>query len=69
MKRLIEIMLVIVLGISVSGCTLISENYHHHGGSRGPIATFERYQPARPIFSSHFGRDTQHPGRHYDGHR
>lgn len=69
MKRLIKIMLVIVLGISISGCTVISENYRHHGRNHGPIITSERIQPVRPIFPPHYGPGRPRSRHHYDGHR
>jgi hypothetical protein len=69
MKRLITIILSIVLGISISGCTVISENYHHHGRNHGPIVTFDRYRPVRPIFPPHYGPGRPGSWRHDDGPR
>ena len=69
MKRLIKILFVIMLGISISGCTVISENYRHHGRNRGPVVIYERHQSPRPIFVPHHGPGRPGSWHPFDGHR
>ncbi len=62
MKRLISLIALVILTMSLAGCVVVDEHYHHRHGPRAVIVTPPRYVRVPPPPPHYPGRHRGWPG-------